>query len=640
MYHTRKIGVFVSHIFGYYQTNVCQGIVDKASEYGYTVEIFSSLDGENLGAYGIGETSILRIPNFNNLDGIIFAAGTYLSDELRQKIIVQLSNCSCPVVEFPVEEPSFPSIVLDNNRNTMELVDHLIDVHHYNRICFLGCSQEVTISNLRESFFKKAMGKHMRPIGTYDIFNCDYSKESIFDALDFFIKAGKPDAVICYNDRIALNFMEVALSKGYRIPEDIAITGFDDSFEGRDLSPRLTTVSFPVYELGVAATETLISRIRGNEIPKTTIVHTTSLIHNSCGCNNSPVKNTSAAILAQNLSKRIANLEHSIFNSMKMSTTLQHINDIDEGMDLLEEYIYKIEHCQEFYLCLYSDWNSVSNHIMELTDSLEDHDNQEKQNNIILKFALKNGKRLPECSYQKKNLLPDYIYENSGSAYVYTPLFFGDKEFGYMALAFESDQLSFPFQLVQWQMNINQMLQALWESRRTGLLVARLEEIYMKDPLTGLLNKHGYNHHEETLLSRAIAEKKHISAFLIDMNGLKKINDTYGHLEGDFAIKVMGHALESTIGMHDICARFSGDEFYLLSVDKDDAAAKSLIEKIHLYLENYNKLSTKEYIVSCSCGYASTLPGPEFTSDNVQELFARADQMMYENKARYHAEHD
>ena len=67
--------------------------------------------------------------------------------------------------------------------------------------------------------------------------------------------------------------------------------------------------------------------------------------------------------------------------------------------------------------------------------------------------------------------------------------------------------------------------------------------------------------------------------------------------------------------------------------------AKSLIDKIQVYLENYNKLSNKEYTVSCSCGFASTLPDADFTSDNIQELFALADKMMYENKARYHAEH-
>lgn len=90
MYHAKKIGVFISHIFGAYQQGVCQGIIDRAVEYGYTAEIFTSLDGENLGSYARGEESILHIPNYDSFDGVIFASDTYISQELRRKILKQL----------------------------------------------------------------------------------------------------------------------------------------------------------------------------------------------------------------------------------------------------------------------------------------------------------------------------------------------------------------------------------------------------------------------------------------------------------------------------------------------------------------------------------------------------------------------
>ena len=85
MYHAKKIGVFISHIFGAYQQGVCQGIIDRAVEYGYTAEIFTSLDGENLGSYARGEESILHIPNYYSFNGVIFASDTYISQELRRK---------------------------------------------------------------------------------------------------------------------------------------------------------------------------------------------------------------------------------------------------------------------------------------------------------------------------------------------------------------------------------------------------------------------------------------------------------------------------------------------------------------------------------------------------------------------------
>jgi len=632
MYHAKKIGVFISHIFGAYQQGVCQGIIDKASEYGYTTEIFTSLDGENLGAYEIGEESILRIPNYDRFDGIIFASDTYISTDLKGKILKQLKVLPCPVMEIAVTGNQFPSVSLENNSMAGEFTTHFFTVHHASRVCYLGCLAEPYFSDLRENYYKEALKKAGKAPGGNDIYRCDYDICAVQEALAFFCKAGTPEAVICYNDRLALLFLASALAAGYRVPEDIALTGCDDTLEGHNTDPRLTTVSFPVYELGAATVEKLLTLIRGNSVPSVTLLTAQPIIHNSCGCKAS--ENTNSVFFTRELSSRITALENSIFDSMGMSSSLQHVTDLDSGMELLEQFVRKIEHCQEFYLCLYSDWDAVSHHILALTNNEElpiDDDT------VLLKFGLKNGKRLPECCYRKRKLLPDYIYDNSDCAYICIPLFFEKKEFGYIALSYEGNRIDNHFQLIQWQININQMLQSLCEAKRTGMLVAHLEEIYMKDSLTGLYNKHGYNRFEEQLLNRAISENLPLTAFLIDMDGLKQINDTYGHDEGDFAIRVLGQALESTADEGDLCARFSGDEFYMLAVGLSEKEAKARVKAIESYLDNYNRLSSKEYPISCSCGFFSALPSSEYTPDHIRELFTEADKQMYEMKNRHHA---
>ena len=186
-------------------------------------------------------------------------------------------------------------------------------------------------------------------------------------------------------------------------------------------------------------------------------------------------------------------------------------------------------------------------------------------------------------------------------------------------------------------MNINQMLQSVCEAKRTGMLVDRLEDIYMKDALTGLYNRHGYDRLVEPLLNRALSENLPLTAFLIDMDGLKHINDTYGHGEGDFAIRVLGQAIESTAAEGDICARFSGDEFYLLTAGLTEKDAKKRAQSIAAYLQNYNKLSGKPYDISCSCGYASAHPAAGFGAEHVRELFSLADRQMYLETKKHHA---
>lgn len=153
MYHTKRIAVFISHIMGYYQKNVCQGIVDKALEYGYLADLFVSLDGENLGSYGTGESSILRLPNFDTYEGVIFASETYVQPELKLELLSTLKeSCHCPVIEIAVANQNFPAVALENNHNTGELTTHLIEKHGYRRICYLGCSEEAYFSDSRASY--------------------------------------------------------------------------------------------------------------------------------------------------------------------------------------------------------------------------------------------------------------------------------------------------------------------------------------------------------------------------------------------------------------------------------------------------------------------------------------------------------
>lgn len=631
MYHAKKIGVFISHIFGAYQQGVCQGIIDRAVEYGYTAEIFTSLDGENLGSYALGEESVLHIPNYDSFDGILFASDTYISQELREKILKRLKALSCPIVEIAVKDAHFPAVSLENNSMTGDLTSHFLNVHRASRVCFLGCASESYISDMREGYYREALKKQGKMPGENDIYHCRYEDDDVNRALAFFCRTGTPEAVVCYNDRLALMFLAAALAAGYRVPDDIAITGCDDTPDGRHVSPLLTTVSFPVYELGARALENLLTLIRGGS-PDAACPAAEPLIRNSCGCGH--IENANSVLFTQALSARIASLENSILGSMNMSSSLQHVTDLDAGMDLLTGFLPQLEHCREFYLCLYADWDSVSSHILALTDQEETAADTDI---ILLKFAYKNGKRLPECSFLKKSLLPDYLYTDSDCAYIYVPLYFEDKKFGYIALAYEDHRIDYQFRLVQWQMNINQMLQGICEAKRTGMLVSRLEDIYMKDALTGLYNRHGYDRLEEPLLHRAVSECLPLTAFLIDMDGLKAVNDTYGHSEGDFAIQVLGQAIESTAAEGDICARFSGDEFYILTAGLSEKEAKQRAESIAAYLDNYNKLSGKAYDISCSCGYASALPAPGFTAEHIQELFSLADRQMYLEKEKHHA---
>ncbi len=601
MYHSKKIGVFVSHIYGRYQSELCQGIIDKASTYGYLIDIFSSNDGENLGNYSMGENSILCIPNFDTYVGIIFASGTYPIPDLREEIRTALKEkCHCPIVEVGQFPSDYPTIMLDNDSPTEQLVEHLIKQHQYKRICYLGNKIEKNYSDKRYDYYEKAMSANQLSVSEQDHIDSDYQYDNIEQALDYFMQnTSKPDAIICYNDRMALHLMAVLLHRGYRIPEDIAVTGCDTLEFGQNINPLLTSVTFPIKEIGNAAIDTLIKIIDDETISATTVIKAVPHIGATCGCLRSTGENP--FFYPHRLMNQIETMEQSMIADMNMSSTLQGMTDLDEGMETLGKYVRHLENYREFYLCLYSDWDFVPSKIRKIAFAEE---KEEDSNTIILKYGIKDGKLLSECSFNRRDSLPDFIYKNSSSAYIYSPLFFGNLKFGYVAISFHNNQVFYNFNFMTWLMNVNSMLKHICDTKHMGLLVDRLELIYMKDELTGFYNSHGFYEMAEQLISRAHKEAYTLMAGVIDLDRLHTFPNHSDTKDRNFAIQVIGNALDSALEEGAICARFEDGRFYLLLPDCGNEQAVLFFNKVRKYLDHYNKLQAKSYFVHIHYGYS------------------------------------
>ncbi|MCD8105834.1 MAG: substrate-binding domain-containing protein [Lachnospiraceae bacterium] len=603
MYHSRKIGVFISHIFGDYQNNVCQGIADRAMEHGYATEIFASADGEDFGSYGNGEKSILRIPHFEDFSGVVFASGTYLQKELRQQIGQTLRDrCSCPVLEIAQHDTSFPRLKLGNGLCAANLTVHLIREHHCRRICYLGCSLERASSDPRRALCAQVMEQHGLPFAEEDTADCEYTRDSIHAAIAAFLAAPKkPDAIVCYNDRMAVIVMEFLLKQGLRIPEDICVTGFDDLTVSKNCSPDLTTVTFPLYETGCRAFDLLHACILGKApLPEETVVPSEPVYRGSC-CADKKHALPNPLFYENHLLRKVENRENAMLSDIKLSATLHAVKDLDDGMDLLEDFVASIEDCREFYLCLYPGWDHIPGKIRRIAsmpDAYEDEDQ------IRLAFAFRNGVRLPECRFSTKSILPDYLSGQANSFFVYFPLFYGEREFGYAAMSFESGKISASFSLLLFLRNINSMLERIFEQRQTGVLVHRLEDISGRDELTRLPDRSGFRFTANQLLAEAAREHKKVVAMQFVVSDMQSIRERYGRTERDFAICVAGHALESCLpGENAALSHQGGGEFLLLVIvdDEDTVNQADLItQRTDSYLDHYNLLHTKPYEIHVS----------------------------------------
>jgi diguanylate cyclase (GGDEF)-like protein/PAS domain S-box-containing protein len=159
---------------------------------------------------------------------------------------------------------------------------------------------------------------------------------------------------------------------------------------------------------------------------------------------------------------------------------------------------------------------------------------------------------------------------------------------------------------------------------------ATLESLSLVDELTGLYNRRGFLAVTEQHLASIRRHRKIPVILYADLDGLKRINDTLGHPEGDQALVKSADILKDTFRTSDVIARLGGDEFVVLAGISKDETADSLTERLQEKFREHNEQTNRPYHLSISVGVV------HFESDesSIEEVVARADQIMYEDKRR------
>lgn len=163
----------------------------------------------------------------------------------------------------------------------------------------------------------------------------------------------------------------------------------------------------------------------------------------------------------------------------------------------------------------------------------------------------------------------------------------------------------------------------------------RVEEelrcLSLTDELTGLSNRRGFFNLVEQLLKLARRMNAAIYMLYADLDNLKGINDTYGHREGDAILRDIAHILKTTYRESDIVARIGGDEFVVIPVGTSGDDVAKILGRLDASIAKYYAKTSRGSMVSVSVGITSFDPERPCT---VEELLARADRLMYEQKRR------
>ena len=172
------------------------------------------------------------------------------------------------------------------------------------------------------------------------------------------------------------------------------------------------------------------------------------------------------------------------------------------------------------------------------------------------------------------------------------------------------------------------LMRAVRCAAKQYLLQAELGSLALTDELTGLYNRRGFMVLAERQLKLARRSGRGLLLFFIDLDGLKQVNDSFGHSEGDRALKHTAEALEQTFRDSDVIARLGGDEFAVLAIEASDFSETTIRTRLGECLKSVSCYESR-YAISLSVGAARFDP---HSRTSLRELMLQADSAMYEVK--------
>jgi LacI family transcriptional regulator len=254
---------------------VIRGAEWSADRHGYSLLLMSAgLTRPDHGA-SLGEF-------IGKVDGLIL-----LDRVLREDRVVPLTK-RVPVVLLAGSGRSRSAVTVrcDNEGGMRALAKHLVGDHGLRRTAFVAGFAESPDNAARGGTFASAvteLGGTCEPLHSL---SADWTASGAAGVMQRRLESQRklPEVIACANDQMAMGVIYALAAAGFRVPEDVAVTGFDDIAVARYMSPPLTTIRQPSSELGAIAIDSLVKQLGGVDVPRDVVLATKLILRRSCGC--------------------------------------------------------------------------------------------------------------------------------------------------------------------------------------------------------------------------------------------------------------------------------------------------------------------------------------------------------------------
>lgn len=263
------------------------GAADAAREHGVNLICFTGGILRSPLGFDAQRNVLYDLISAEVVDGLVIWTGI-LSHYIDQKDLAVFFERyrGLPKVNIEVPVGGIPCVLLDYYQGMCDVIAHLIEVHKYRRIAFIRGPEGSRTGDERYQAYVDTLAKYEIDFDPNLVAPGTFFAPSGAEAIRLLLDERQVDfeAVAAANDNMAIDALQALQARGMRVPDDVAVVGFDDLDEAHVVSPPLTTARIPLYEWSRRGVELLLKRLQHEEVPREIVLPAQVSIRQSCGC--------------------------------------------------------------------------------------------------------------------------------------------------------------------------------------------------------------------------------------------------------------------------------------------------------------------------------------------------------------------
>ena len=626
----KKIAVLACGWAQYFLYDFLQGVEKIAKENNADVYIFNCYDYVEFSGYpNATGFSIYRLINYEEYDGIIILSDLIKNPRVLEMERQRILKSGKPAVSINLKLKDISCMRIDNYTGFYELVTHLIKEHNARNLFYIDGNETSLDFAERRKAFRMALQDNQIELNRENISTVEHSSFNYgYNAASEIFSSDRklPDAIVCANDLIALGVLKAAAERNIKIPEQLKIAGYDGNYFARNVIPAISTVNDNAFKIGTESAKRVLTGF--TEVQDFKIKSMPSY-QGSCGCESKII--TDQKLFSLKFLSEISQSENFAAQLNQIEEIFTDAADVFTLLTNLELFFSKSHAFEgsDFCIFLKADWASV---LINSEENLPQ--NLSYGNQVQAITSIQNNVKYPREIIKTKDLIPSKMHSDECNTFLFIPIFNHSYVHGYFVCKNSLSMIS-NYHGHQWTRTFGACIERFRKKNMYKQMSQQFLRLSTRDALSGMLNRVGM----EKLAKPFYQQNKHNGLttvlFFVDINSMKTINDKFGHLHGDLAVKTIAQAVLQVVPRNWLCIRYGGDEFLVVGNSKNyngEDYCKMITQMV------LKKSSTMHlpYNLSASVG---TLSVPANSPLSLEEAIEKVDEIMYEQKQMFHKTH-